>query len=164
MSLRSALRQLRQHPEFRIAEIAWPERIADVLRVLGERPDAEESVRQKSPERQAQMLADVSTGLWRLRQKMQKPGTNQPLDEMRRAYRHLESVWDALAQAGVEIHDYTDRPFDQGLSLKVIAYQPTPGLARQRIIETIKPSVYLGSEMIQMGEVVVGTPGESVSG
>lgn len=118
------------------------------------------SVQPGALERHNQMLADVGTGLWRLRQKMQKPGTNQPLDEMRRAFRHLESVWDALAQAGIEIHDYNDRPFDEGLSLKVIAYQPTAGLARQRIIETIKPSIYASSEMIQLGEVIVGTPEE----
>ncbi len=163
MSLRPVLRQLRHPPEFRIAETAWPAAITDLLHIVKERRAREPQVKQKTPERQTLMLADVGTGLWRLRQKMQKPGTNQPLDEMRKAFRHLESVWDALAQSGVEIHDYSDRPFDQGLSLKVIAYQPTPGLARQRIIETIKPSIYLGTEMIQMGEVIVGTPAESGS-
>lgn len=162
MSLRAVLRQLRQPPEFRIPELTWPAGVPVLLDELQQRPGAEARL-QKTPERQARMLADIGTGLWRLRQKMQKPGTNQPLDEMRKAFRHLESVWDALAQSGVEIHDYTDRPFDQGLSLRVIAYQPTPGLARQRIIETIKPSIYRGSEMLQMGEVIVGTPGKTAS-
>ena len=104
------------------------------------------------------MLADIGTGLWRLRQKMVKPGTNLPLDEMRRPYRHLESVWDALVQAGAEIQDHTDKPFDPGMSLRVISYQPTPGVRRERVIETIKPTIYFKGKPIQMGEVIVGRP------
>ena len=157
MSILGALRQLQYPAEFRIdAPDPWTG-AASLLKEL--KPPAAASARlPETPEPQKRLLADVGTGLWRLRQKMLKPGSTQPLAEMRKPYRHLESVWDALAQAGVEIHDYTDRPFDQGLSLKVIAYQPTPGLSRQRIIETIKPSIYLRGSMLQIGEVVVGTP------
>ena len=109
-------------------------------------------------EHDVRLLADIGTGLWRLRQKLVKPGTTQPLDEMRRPYRHLESVWDALAQAGEEIQDHTDKPFDSGMSLKVLSYQPTPGLGRERVIETIKPTIYFKGKLIQMGEVIVGIP------
>src|SRR5205823_4748853 len=102
--------------------------------------------------------ADVGTGLWRLRQKMVQPGTDRPLDEMRRAYRHLESIWDALVQAGVEILDHTGALFDSGMSLRVIAFQPTPGLGHEKVIETIKPTIYYAGQPIQVGEVIVETP------
>jgi len=118
----------------------------------------EESIEDRDRSR---LLADIGTGLWRLRQKMLKPNSNEPADEMRRAYRHLESVWDALAQAGTEIIDHTDTPFDSGLSLKVVAYQPTSGLDRERVIETIKPTIFFRGRSIQMGEVIVGKPEES---
>lgn len=106
------------------------------------------------------LLADVGTGLWRIKQKMIQPGTNQPLEEMRRAYRHLESTWDALTQAEVQIIDHTGEVVPEGgvYSLKVIAYEPTKGLSRDSVIETIKPSIYFKQQMIQMGEVIVGTP------
>jgi hypothetical protein len=105
-------------------------------------------------------LADVGTGLWRLRQKMVQPGTDRPLEEMRRAFRHLESVWDALTQAGMEIRDHTGEPVPEGgvYALKTVAFQPTPGISREKVIETIKPSIYYKDQMIQMGEVIVGTP------
>lgn len=154
MAFLEILRQLRYPPEFRIlAPPPW----SGATKMLGALV-ANPSPRGAQPQSQPQLLADLGTGLWRLRQKMLKPGTTQPLEEMRKPYRHFESVWDALSQAGIAIHDYTDRPFDQGLSLKVIAYQPTPGLNRERIIETVKPSIYLQDTMIQMGEVIVGTP------
>jgi len=160
MALLSAVRQLWFPSEFRIVASPWPAHLEQTLLQIGQLGETTQSEPkdQVSNEQPPPFLADIGTGLWRLRQKMVKPGTDQPLDEMRRPFRHLESVWDALVQAGTKIQDHTDKPFDAGLSLKVIAYQPMPGLARERVIETIKPSIYFKDKMIQMGEVIVGEP------
>jgi hypothetical protein len=159
MTVLSAIRQFRFPREFRIAASPWPTILEQLLLRL-ER--FEETAREQQSrglgEQDPRLLADIGTGLWRLRQKMVKPGTDQPLDEMQRPFRHLESVWDALVQAGAEIQNHTDKPFDPGMSLKVVAYQPTPGLGRERVIETIKPTIYFKGKMIQMGEVIVGRP------
>jgi hypothetical protein len=89
---------------------------------------------------------------------MLEPGTDRPLDEMRRAYRHLESVMDVAREAGLEIQDHTGAPFHSGMALQVLAFQPTPGVQREKVEETIKPTIYLNGTMIQMGEVIVATP------
>jgi hypothetical protein len=158
----SSLRQLGYPREFRIAPAVWPSGLLSVLEKLAQTlRDQHRQAPDESPEAQRErvrFLADVGTGLWRLRQKMLQPGTERPLEEMRRAYRHLESTWDALAQAGVEIQEHTGAPYDPGMSLKVIAFQPTPGINREKILETIKPTIYLKNQPIQMGEVIVGTP------
>lgn len=107
---------------------------------------------------QVQFLVDLATGLWRMRQKMIEPKTGRPVEEMRRLYRHFESVWDTLSGAGVEIHGHTGEPFESGMALNVITFQPSAELQRELVLETIKPTVYLKNEMVQMGEVVVGVP------
>lgn len=153
----AGLRQLWFPPEFRIAPPVWPED----LRLLWQGLAGEEARSVSATSAggaPVEMLAEVATGLWRLRQRMVDPDTGHPLEEMRRAFRHLESVWDALAAAGVEIQDHTGMPFRDGLSLDVLAFQPTAGVERERVIETIKPSVYLKGRPIQMGQVIVGTP------
>ena len=103
-------------------------------------------------------LADVATGVWRLRQRFLQPGSDQPREELRRAYRDVEALWDTLSGAGLEILDHTGALYEPGQSLKVLAFQPTPGIDRERVLETIKPTVYLQSEWLQMGEVIVATP------
>jgi hypothetical protein len=105
-----------------------------------------------------QFLADIGTALWRLRQKMVQPGTDEPLEEMRRAYRHFEAAWDLLAQTGVEIQDHTDKPFDTGMDLAVLTFQPMPDLKREQVVETIRPTIYYNKRTIQRGEVIVGRP------
>ena len=161
----SGVRQLAFPSEFRIPPPVWPGAALEMLEKLARYPASPPPVDRGSttdgqapPGAQLGFLADLGTGLWRLRQKMVDARTGRPLEEMRRAYRHLESVWDALIQAGVSIQDHTDAPYDPGLSLKVVAFQPTPGIVRETVIETIKPSIYLEGRTIQMGEVIVATP------
>jgi hypothetical protein len=103
-------------------------------------------------------FARLATGLWRIRQKMVKPGTNEPSDDLRIAFRHLDSTWDLLIEEGIEIKDFANQPFNAGMMLKVISHEPTPGLRRDMIIETIKPTVFYKGEPIQIGEVIIGTP------
>ncbi|MBC7909901.1 MAG: hypothetical protein H7Y30_05345 [Pyrinomonadaceae bacterium] len=106
------------------------------------------------------LLKEMGTHLWRMRRKMVDPETGQPLGEMQRVYRYLESMWDALEQAGVVIRDHTGELVPGGgiYSLKAIAFEQVPGASREFVIETIKPSIYFQNQMIQMGEVIIGTP------
>ena len=106
------------------------------------------------------LLADVATGLWRLRLKMLPDGARQPSEENRRSYKQLESILDVLAQAGVQIRDHTGEAVPRGgiYTLRALAYEPTAGLAREQVIETLKPTIAFKDRVIQTGEVIVGTP------
>lgn len=109
-------------------------------------------------EKKKVFYAEVATGAWRLKKKMIDPKNQQPLKEMSKAYRHLESIMLTLEKEGIEIKDHDGQPFDSGLSIKALAFQPTPGIKEETMVETIKPSVYFMGERIVMGEVIVGTP------
>jgi len=113
--------------------------------------------RYDSEERVAELLkliADVATGLWRLR------STMQPSEENRRSYKQLGAIFDILTEAGVEIRDHTGEAVPQGgiYGWNVLTYEPTPGLVREQVIETIKPTIYLDKGVIQIGQVIIGTP------
>jgi hypothetical protein len=102
-------------------------------------------------------LAEIATTLWRLETKM-LDDTGVPLPEFRNLYRHVRSGIDTLQDAGITIQTHRDAPFDPGLLLTVVAYQPSPGLDRERVLETIRPTLYFADRVIQNGEVIVGTP------
>ncbi len=160
------LRQLLYAREFRIGEPLWPAHLVETLRQLDSLRLSSDGVISSTPidptadRDRVRLLVDVGTGLWRLGQKMVEPGTDRPLENMRKAYRHWQSTWDALADAGVEIQDHTGKPFDSGQELIPVLFQPTPGLERERILETVKPSIYYKGRRIQVGEVIVGKPGQ----
>jgi len=107
---------------------------------------------------QMHLQAEVLTGLWRLRGRLVKAGTSEPLEETKRAYRHFETAWDALVNAGFRVEDYTKQPFRTGLNVDVLAYEEAPGLSSEIILETVKPGIFYNDTLIQRGEVIVGTP------
>jgi hypothetical protein len=158
------LRQLRYPVPFRIAELPWPDGWEAALeQALAAPPPPparapEGPGNPVTPTPEPGWLADLGTGLWRLRQRMVEPGTDRPLEEMRRAFRHLESLTDVVRGAGLEIQDHTGAPYHAGMALQVLAFQPTPDVRRERVGETVKPTIYHNGTMIQMGEVIVATP------
>ncbi|MDP2209423.1 MAG: hypothetical protein Q8K98_11745 [Bacteroidota bacterium] len=121
----------------------------------------EQSTRPTLSSREIKLFADIGTGIWRLRKNMQQPNTSdKPMQGMERVYRHLMSIWDAMTQAGVQIRDHTGEVLPEGgvYSLDKIAHQPTPGITREKVLETVRPSVFYKEQMIQMGQVIIGIP------
>jgi len=104
------------------------------------------------------LLMDLCTGLWRIRRRLPVGEQTDLSDEARRLVRHVESTWDIVVSAGVNVRDHTGERYVPGLALKVIAFQPTPGVNTEIVDETIKPSIFYRDKLIQWGEVIVATP------
>jgi hypothetical protein len=164
MNLVRAMRQWLHHTEFRIGDPPCPSEVSDKLQQLvaflqeqakTPPPDPNKTSNDKAQQR---MLADVCTGLWRLRQKMLQPGSDRPQDSMRKPYRHFEAVWDTLKQAGIEVRDHLGELYNDGSGLEVAAFEPRPGISRDTIVDTVKPTICLKGKLLQVGQVIVGTP------
>ncbi len=155
MSFFAGLRQFLYPPEFRINPLK-PYDLNTILKVVANLPDKKLS--ETIGEESIRFLSDLSLSLWRLEKKMIKPGTDQPLGEMSRAYSSLASVWNSLIQAGVTVREYTGLLYDYGLPIVVTGYQEIAGVSKPKIIETVKPTVYLQGNPVQHGEVIVGIP------
>ena len=68
-------------------------------------------------------------------------------------------IWNALVDdLGLEIKDHTQEVFDYGLPLKIVTTRPTAGISKERVVETIKPTIRWRNRMIQVGEVIIETP------
>lgn len=182
-ALLDSLRQLLQPAEFRIPKPVWPEEWQVLLTraatqvdtpttpLAEDRAAAQETTAngptaedrsaiqlQRTEKEQTRLLADLATNLWRLRGRMVDPTTGTARDQVRREYRHVETMWDALTQSGIEVQDHTGARFEIGMALKVLTYQPVTGLSQERVRETIKPSIYQRGKPIQVGEVIVECP------
>lgn len=157
----ASIRQLLYPPELRFRREPMPDSAAlSLIEEIRRGMEAGDGGSDKALDRIRRIFAEVGTGLWRLRRKLVQSGTDQPREEMRSAYRHFESVWDVLSQSGLEIRDHTGEPVPETgtYALKVVTYEPTAGLTREQIVETVKPSIYWNGDTLQVGEVIVGTP------
>lgn len=111
------------------------------------------------------LLAELTTGLWRLQGKLTAAGCGAGEESaalLRSVSRQVRSMTDALADAGIEVQAHTGQPFDPGQLVQVVAFVPDETAARETVNETITPTVYVDGRVVQMGQVIVVTPGAAV--
>ncbi|MER7892131.1 hypothetical protein ABTX15_20160 [Micromonospora sp. NPDC094482] len=164
--LREELRQRRHHRAFRIPVPAWTEPQRVQLEELLTQARAATPSRTPDPDPIAEppvdgaALATAATNLWRAERKLAPPG-ERPTPRDRQAARYLRTCAEALADAGLVVQDHDGDAFNPGRALEVLVYQENPALTGEIVLETVRPSVYLHGRLVQMGQVIVGTPGQS---
>lgn len=166
----ATLRQWTYPEEFRIPKPAWDQEWVATLEDLASSIQAQAELLAENANAPAneeadysKLLVDVSTGLWRTRNRLTGDDPNTPKDGMERVFRHVQSIFDALENHGIRILDHTGERWVDGRSISALAFQPTPGLTQSVIIETVRPSVFIGEKHMQMAQVVVGVPPEEKS-
>jgi len=103
-------------------------------------------------------LVSIATNAWRAKTKMVDAATGEFREETKRVGRHIEAIYRNLAEVGVMIRDHTGDAYDEGQPMKVIASKPTPGISKERVSETLLPSIFWNNRLIQNGEIVIATP------
>ncbi len=154
--LTHALEELQQIEQLR-TRLATAPTPSPALEPVAALPTPESAAEPLSPT----LLAALATNVWRTKAKLTAPATGVPYDDARRAMRHVEGALEGFSQLQLVIKDYNNEAFDPGMPLKVLAYQPTPGIERDTVVEVLKPTIIWQDKVLQLGEVVVGTPENS---
>jgi hypothetical protein len=102
--------------------------------------------------------AAIATHAWRAKGRLIDLDTGEPKEGMERVYRHIEGILQALEEDNVSIKDYVGGIYDTGMAVKALAFEPTPGINREMVKETIRPTIIFNNQVLQLGEVIVGTP------
>lgn len=163
--LRSVLGQLRHPPEFRIPRPTLEPDQADWVSAVLAEVEAAEALAQRARAPQGpgtEALLGAAIGIWRALRKLDQ-GSGQGTGalsaaDLRQVRRQVHASRQALAGDGLEIQEHDGMPFDAGQSLEALVIQDEPGLDRETVLETVRPSVYFRGERIQMGQVIVGRP------
>lgn len=103
----------------------------------------------------AHFLVDLGTGIWRIRRKIE--GLGRMPKEIRDALFSLESTWKSMSEGGVEIIDHIGTIPSKN-EAKIVEVRDIPNLAREQVVDAVKPTILLKGEVIQLGEVVMGRP------
>lgn len=167
-SFRQRIRQRRFPPEFRI-----PAPQAPPVAAAPEQPPAPDPLPEQplvpdplpeSPPEPAhadlddRTVADVATNMWRVLKRFSDDSDGEVPKAQRMAMRNLSAMSERLHEAGIRVQDHDGIPWDPGMSLKAIAYEPRPNVERETVVETVRPTVYRGGQCIQFGHVIVGVP------
>ncbi len=158
-SLKTRLKQLWFPKVFRLPEPEFTREQVDLLEELIQliQPTLSRSENAMQDERQqmAGFLVDLGTGIWRIRRKIED--LKRMPKEIRDALYALESTWMSMSEGGVEIVDHIGT-IPRREEATVVEVRDVPNLPREQVVDTIKPTILLRGEVIQVGEVVMGRP------
>jgi hypothetical protein len=153
------------HDQFKIPAAQWPdeskvaETIANqIMTAMARQSGTSGEVRHSIPPNVVKGMADIATNIWKAKCKMIDSGTGEVREDMKRVFRHVDGALETLSTLGLELKDHTGDAFDYGMPLKVVTTQESQGITRETIIETLRPTIYWQKQIIQHGEVVIGTP------
>lgn len=157
---------MKQPDEFTIPAAPWQE-VEDSIKALVTQIEAKVGgqggageVRNAVPEKVLKGIADIATHVWKARSRMVDPASGEVRGEMKRVHGDIERIDRCLAELGVVVEDHTGKPFDYGLPWKVVATKPLPGLCKEIVTETLRPTIKWNEMIIQNAEVEIGTPAE----
>lgn len=76
-----------------------------------------------------------------------------------RVHAIAERLRAGLSQSGVAVQDHTGQPYVEGLAVEIIATEERDDLASgvHRIVETVKPSVFIAGHLATQGQVILGS-------
>jgi hypothetical protein len=112
----------------------------------------------------SKLLTNITTNAWKARGRVSSDPKGEELreemkkEDIKKIARHLDSILNALADFGVEIRDRTGETYDFGLRDKIVSSVPRAGIAKELIVETLRPTVYWHSHIVQDGEVIIAVP------
>jgi hypothetical protein len=129
--------------------------LEELIQMIGPKISRAASAAQDERAKMVDFLVDLGTGIWRVRRKID--GLSRMPKEIRDALYSLESMWMSMSQDGVEIVDHIGTT-PSAKEAKVVEVREISGLAREQVVDAIKPTIILNGEVVQMGEVVMGHP------
>lgn len=103
-------------------------------------------------------LCDIAIHAWRLQRRMKDRVTKQVLEEQRAGYRNVEGILETLERVGVKLRDREGEAYDYGLPERVVGAEKRPGLEREMVAETIRPSLFFRDQIIKPGEIIIAVP------
>ena len=105
----------------------------------------------------------ITNQLWRLETVVNDPEngemkTELSSQEMRKIANALEAIKQSIGELGIRIKDRCNEDFHPGLPDQVVTEEPREGISKERIIRTIRPTIFWNQTMVQRGEIDIAVP------
>jgi hypothetical protein len=105
----------------------------------------------------------ITNQLWRIETVVNDPEngemkTDLSSQEMRKIANALEAIKQSVGELGIRIKDRCNEDFHPGLPDQVVTEEPREGISKERIIRTIRPTIFWNQTMVQRGEIDIAVP------
>lgn len=104
------------------------------------------------------LISSFAIEIWRLEKRLSNIAIPQDSQiDLSPTFDQIQRIKDIFQKEEVEVKDYTNENYNDGMSLKVLHFENDKNLSKgtMKIMETVKPTVVFKGQIISHGEVVV---------
>ena len=93
--------------------------------------------------------------VWRVEQRLAKSGDALPENQKRGLENSVQTLKRYFDKYDIEIVDYTNQKFNDGLNLDVLSIEKDPTVSESIVKETVEPTVMYRGQVIRKAKIIV---------
>ncbi len=100
-------------------------------------------------------LVELAVEVWRIEQRIAKTGSAIPESQAKGLYNSIQKLRRYLERYDLEIIDYTNQKFNDGLNLDVLSVEKDPTVKVPIVKETVEPTILCKGQVVKKAKIIL---------
>ncbi len=103
----------------------------------------------------ANELVDLALEIWRMEQRLTKVANTLPENHRKGLENSILKLKKYISNYDIEIVDYTDQKFNDGLNLDVLSVEKDPAVTTPTVKETVEPTILVKGQVVRKAKIIL---------
>jgi len=100
-------------------------------------------------------LVDLATEVWRIEQRLSKVADTLPETQRKGLENSVLKFKRYISNYDIEIIDYTNQKFNDGLNLDVLSVEKDPAITTPTVKETVEPTIMVKGQVVKKAKIIL---------
>ncbi len=102
-------------------------------------------------------LVDLAVEVWRMEQRIGKSASSLPENQLKGLENSIQKLKRYLEKYDIEIIDYKNQKFNEGLNLDILSVEKDPSLSQPMVKETVEPTIMCKGQVVRKAKIILLT-------
>jgi len=100
-------------------------------------------------------LVDLAIEVWRIEQRVAKSASSLPENQLKGLENSIQKLKRYLEKYDIQIVDYKDTKYNDGLNLDILSVEKDPTLTEPRVKETVEPTIMCKGQVVCKAKIIL---------
>ena len=100
-------------------------------------------------------LVDLAVEVWRMEQRVGKSASSLPENQLKGLENSIQKLKRYLEKYDIQIVDYKDTKYNDGLNLDILSVEKDPTLSEPRVKETVEPTIMCKGQVVRKAKIIL---------
>lgn len=100
-------------------------------------------------------LVDLAVEVWRMEQRVAKSASSLPENQLKGLENSIQKLKRYLEKYDIQIVDYKDTKYNDGLNLDILSVEKDPTLPEPRVKETVEPTIMCKGQVVRKAKIIL---------